>query len=173
MATSSVNIANTMGAGSGIDTKALAQSLVEAERAPRKERIDAQIKKSEAKITGYSTLKYLLSELKTAFQGLNDAKDFQSLTVNNSQSSALTVTAGSTASAQALMSPRAARARPQITGPSGLPTLAAMRCTALKSPGLAKGKPASMMSTPRRASCCAIAAPIPREAPVTSAMCCL
>lgn len=33
----------------------------------------------------------------------------------------------------------------------------AMRCTAAKSPGLAKGKPASMTSTPRRASCCAIA----------------
>jgi hypothetical protein len=65
--------------------------------------------------------------------------------------------AGATASAQALMSPAAARARPQITGPSGVPTASAMRCTALKSPGLAKGKPASMMSTPRRASCWAIA----------------
>ncbi len=93
------NFLTTLGAGSGVDTKSLAENLVEAARAPRKERIDAKITKSEAKITGYSTLKYLLAELKTAFQGLNDAKDFQSLTVANSQSSALTVTAGSTASA--------------------------------------------------------------------------
>lgn len=93
------NILTTLGAGSGVDTKSLAENLVEATRAPRKERIDAKITKSEAKITGYSTLKYLLSELKTAFQGLNDAKDFQSLNVGNTQPSALTVTAGSTASA--------------------------------------------------------------------------
>lgn len=96
------NFLTTLGAGSGVDTKSLAESLVEAARAPRKERIDAKITKSEARITGYSTLNYLLSELKTAFQGLNDAKDFQSLNVANSQSSALTVTAGSTASAGTL-----------------------------------------------------------------------
>jgi hypothetical protein len=51
----------------------------------------------------------------------------------------------------------AARARPQITGPSGLPTLAAIRCTAWKSPLLAKGNPASITSTPSRASCWAMA----------------
>ena len=96
------NFLTTLGAGSGVDTKSLAENLVEATRAPRKERIDAKITKSEAKITGYITLKYLLAELKNAFQGLNDAKDFQSLTVNNSQSSAVTVTAGSTAAAGTL-----------------------------------------------------------------------
>ena len=54
MATSS--IVNTLGAGSGIDVKSLAQSLVDAEKTPKKERIDAKIAKSEAKITGYSFL---------------------------------------------------------------------------------------------------------------------
>lgn len=98
-ATGSTNILTTLGAGSGVDTKSLATNLVEATRAPRKALIDAKITKSEARITGYSTLKYLLSELKTAFQGLNDAKDFQSLTVGNSQSSAVAVTAGATAQA--------------------------------------------------------------------------
>ena len=45
------------------------------------------------------------------------------------------------------------RARPQITGPS---TWRAIAWTASKSPGEVIGKPASMTSTPRRASCWAI-----------------
>ncbi len=45
------------------------------------------------------------------------------------------------------------RASPQITGPS---TSRAIACTASKSPGEVIGKPASMMSTPRRASWWAI-----------------
>ncbi len=101
-ATTKTNILTTLGAGSGVDTKTLAESLVEATRAPRQERIDAKIAKSEARITGYSTLRYLLSELKTAFQGLNDAKDFQSLGVSSSQPSAVAVTTGSTAAAGTL-----------------------------------------------------------------------
>src|SRR6266576_1529362 len=45
------------------------------------------------------------------------------------------------------------RARPQITGPW---TSRAIACTDSKSPGEVMGKPASMMSTPRRASWWAI-----------------
>ncbi len=61
--------------------------------------------------------------------------------------------AGSMASQQRSMSLRAVRESPQITGPS---TEVAMACTDSKSPWLAMGKPASMTSTPRRASCSAI-----------------
>ena len=97
MATSS--IVNTLGAGSGIDVKALAQSLVDAEKIPSKERIDAKIAKSEAKITGYSAIKYALSTLKTAFGKLNDASDFSSIQASNTQPSAFGVSASSTAEA--------------------------------------------------------------------------
>ena len=45
------------------------------------------------------------------------------------------------------------RARPQIVGPS---TPRAIASTASKSPGEVIGKPASITSTPRRASCWAI-----------------
>ena len=45
------------------------------------------------------------------------------------------------------------RARPQITGPS---TSREISCTASKSPGEVIGKPASITSTPSRASCWAI-----------------
>lgn len=91
------NVLTTLGAGSGIDTKALAESLVEAERAPKKQRIDAKIAQTEARISGYGTLRFALSELKTAFAAVNDARDFQSLQVANTQASAVTVTAGSAA----------------------------------------------------------------------------
>ncbi len=101
-ATTKTNILTTLGAGSGIDTKALAESLVEAERAPKKERIDAKIAKTEARISGYGTLRFALSELKSAFATLNDARDFQSLQVVNSQPSAVSVTAGSAAMAGSL-----------------------------------------------------------------------
>jgi hypothetical protein len=44
------------------------------------------------------------------------------------------------------MSAGLVRARPQITGPR---TSREMACTASKSPGLAAGKPTSMISTPK------------------------
>ncbi len=91
------NIVNTLGAGSGIDIKGLAQSLVDAEKTPQKERIEAKITQSEAKITGYGAVKYALSELKTAFEKLNDASEFSSIKPSNTQTSALGVTASSTA----------------------------------------------------------------------------
>ena len=98
MATTS-NIVNTLGAGSGIDVKGLAQSLVDAEKTPKKERIDAKITQTEAKITGYGAVKFALSELKTAFGKLNDASDFSSIKPSNSQANALGISASSTAEA--------------------------------------------------------------------------
>lgn len=83
-----VNIVSALGAGSGIDVKSLAQSLVDAEKTPRKELIDNKIKQSEAKISGFSAIKYSLSELKTAFEKFNDATDFSSIKVINSQPAA-------------------------------------------------------------------------------------
>jgi flagellar hook-associated protein 2 len=95
MATSS--IVSTLGAGSGIDVKSLAQSLVDAEKTPRKERIDAKIAQTEAKITGHGAIKFALSELKNAFGKLNDASDFTSIKSNNTQPSAFGVTTSSEA----------------------------------------------------------------------------
>jgi flagellar hook-associated protein 2 len=95
MATSS--IVNTLGAGSGIDVKGLAQSLVDAEKTPKKERIEEKIAKTEAKITGFGAVKFALSELKTAFAKINDASDFNSIQPSNTQPSAFGITASSTA----------------------------------------------------------------------------
>ena len=92
-----VNFVNALGAGSGIDTKSLAENLVEAERAPRKERVDAKITKSESQISGYGALKFALADLKTAFEKVNDRTEFSSVKPVNSQPSAFGITASSAA----------------------------------------------------------------------------
>ena len=99
MATSSVNFVSAMGAGSGIDTKALATNLVEAERAPRKEKIDAKITKEQARITGHGAIKYSLSQLQSALAKFNDASEFASINSSNSQSGTFGITTDARASA--------------------------------------------------------------------------
>jgi flagellar hook-associated protein 2 len=93
-ASSGVNssaLISALGAGSGMDIKALAEGLVEAERAPRKDRIDAKIKSTEARISGYGAMKLALSDLSNAFQALDDARDFSSGVPSTNQTSALSL----------------------------------------------------------------------------------
>lgn len=92
MATST-NIVSSLGAGSGVDIKALAENLVAAEKTPRKERLDSKISQSEARISGLSAIKYALGEVKAAFEKLNDPSDFASIQVGNSQPNAFKLTA--------------------------------------------------------------------------------
>ncbi len=96
MATST-NIVNTLGAGSGIDIKTLAQNLADAEIAPRKDAINAKISKTEAKISGYGYIKTALADLKAAFAQLDDASDFASIKPSNTLPGVLGVTTTSTA----------------------------------------------------------------------------
>lgn len=96
MATDTIS---ALGAGSGVDVKSLAQSLVDAEKTPRKAAIDAKIKKSEGGISGYGAVKFVLNDLKTAFSNLKDLSDFNTIIPKNSQSSAFTVTTNSKATA--------------------------------------------------------------------------
>lgn len=93
------NIISALGAGSGIDTQALANSLVEAERAPRKELIDGKLTKTQAKISAYGAVKYALSQVQAAFQKLNDTADFKTLKTAVSPAGAFTASAGTKAAA--------------------------------------------------------------------------
>ena len=103
MATTAVapttNTITALGAGSGVDVKSLAQSLVDAEKSPRKKLIDNKIKKSEGGVSGYAALKYVLNDLKTAFTNLKDQSSFNTLVPRVSQASAISVTTTATASA--------------------------------------------------------------------------
>ena len=98
MATSSTNIVSSLSAGSGVDIKALAQSLVDAEKTPQADSIQAKIDKSTAKISGYGVVSYALGGLKDAMANLKDVSDFSSVTTSNTQPSAFGVSADATAS---------------------------------------------------------------------------
>ena len=52
MAVSSTNFVSALGTGSGIDIKALAQSLVDAERKPKADSIQSSIDKSKNRVSG-------------------------------------------------------------------------------------------------------------------------
>ena len=93
------NIVNTLGAGSGMDVKALAQSLVDVEKQPREAAINKKIDKANARISGYSALRFGLDQLKTAFSALNNKTDFNSVTLSNNKSSYFTATSDSNATA--------------------------------------------------------------------------
>jgi flagellar hook-associated protein 2 len=86
-----------LSAGSGVDVKALAQSLVDVEKAPREAAFNSKVDDHERRIAGYSALMLSLQTVKTAFQKLNDLNDFNAATVNNSQPSVMTAATTSSA----------------------------------------------------------------------------
>jgi flagellar hook-associated protein 2 len=86
-----------LGSGSGIDVTTLAQSLVDAEKAPRTEAINKNISKNQAIISGYAAVKYALSNVKTAFDDLKDKSDFISINATTNQNDVFTATATSSA----------------------------------------------------------------------------
>ena len=103
--TAAANVVSAMGAGSGIDTKSLATSLVAAEKAPRETAINKNIAKNEATVSGYAAVKYALTTLQTAFDGIKDKSDFKSISASNSNTSAFTanVTSGADAGSHSVL----------------------------------------------------------------------
>lgn len=81
----------SLGAGSGMNTQDLAKNLVEAERAPQQKLLDDKIAATKAEITGYAGLMFVITEVKKAFEDLNDSTDFQGLNIKNSQPNAFDV----------------------------------------------------------------------------------
>ena len=100
---SSIDYVQALGAGAGFDTKKIVEALVNAEKAPAEARINSKIAESEAKISGLGKAVSILNVVKDAAERLNDAKDFNTFTVSNSQESAFS--ASSTTSASPLTRP--------------------------------------------------------------------
>jgi flagellar hook-associated protein 2 len=90
---------SSLGAGSGVDVAALAQNLVDAERIPKENAINAKITKNESKISGLSAVMFMMNELKTNLGGLKDKNSYNTLGVANSAPTALNVTANTAATA--------------------------------------------------------------------------
>jgi flagellar hook-associated protein 2 len=88
---------SSLGSGSGVDVNTLANSLVEAEKAPRQAEINTKVAKAEGGISGYAAIKYVLGDLQTAFSNLKNQSSFNTLVPQNSQPSAINVTTTTTA----------------------------------------------------------------------------
>lgn len=91
-------ILTSLSAGSGVDVASLAQNLVNAEKVPQENAINAKISKNENKISGLSAVMFMMTEFKTALTAVKDRDNFNTLTVANSNTAALSVTATAAAS---------------------------------------------------------------------------
>lgn len=87
-----IDYINALGAGASFDTKKIVESLVEAERAGAHAQIERKIADAESKISGLGAAASILGILKEGAELLNDATDFNTLSIQNSQSSALGAT---------------------------------------------------------------------------------
>ena len=90
-ASASAGLIAALGAGSGMNTQALAQSLVDAEKTPQSKIINDKIDATKKEITGYSGLMYVVTEVKKAFDVLADPTQFAGLVTKNSQPAAFEV----------------------------------------------------------------------------------
>ena len=88
---------SSLGSGSGVDVNSLANSLVEAEKAPRQAELNTKVTKAEGGISGYAAIKFVLGDLQTAFSNLKNQSSFNTLVPQNSQPSAVNVTTTATA----------------------------------------------------------------------------
>jgi flagellar hook-associated protein 2 len=86
----------SLNAGSGVDVASLAQNLVDAEKVPQQNAINAKITKNEARVSGYAAISFVSNELNTTFTALKDQNSFSSLTANNSQSNAFSISTSAT-----------------------------------------------------------------------------
>ena len=88
-----IELLGALGAGSGLDTKAIVDALVEAKRAPQAQQIAQRIETSEATVSAYGQVSAALEGVRSAFNNLNDVDDLTALTIRNS-SGAVAVEAG-------------------------------------------------------------------------------
>ena len=74
-------IISALGGGSGVDTKALAQSLVNAEKLPQQNIIQTKIDKCKAIISGDGALLASLGKLNSAFSALQNKNDLDAVAI--------------------------------------------------------------------------------------------
>ena len=94
---SAQKIISSLSAGSGVDVASLAQNLVDAEKAPQANAINAKIAKNDAKVSGMSAVMFMMTELKNAFTAVKDKDSFNSLSITNSNTGAVGVVAAGSA----------------------------------------------------------------------------
>ena len=90
-----VDFLNAFQVGSKMDTKKLVTALVDAEIAPKQSSLDSRTTKTEAQISGLATLKSTVQTLQSAFQKLDDNREFNFAKITSSDSATITTEVGS------------------------------------------------------------------------------
>ena len=94
-----IDYINALGAGASFDTKSIVEALVLAERSSAESQITRKVAIAESKISGLGSAASILDILKQGAELINDAKDFNTFSIQNSSTSAITATASSQARA--------------------------------------------------------------------------
>jgi flagellar hook-associated protein 2 len=141
-------LVTTLGAGSGVDVSSLAQNLVDAERVPKENAINAKITKNESRISGYAAMSFVLSGVQTALTSLKDQNNFNALGVANSDSAAFSVTTSATGSAGSHQVEVLRLAKAQRTVSDGLASdTASVNAGLAMSLNLSVGSPSPVLTT--------------------------
>ena len=77
------DLVNALGSGAGFDTKSIVNTLVAAEKASSQASIDRKTSDVDAKVSGTAQLKSALQTLKTAFEVVDDKRDFNFSSLSN------------------------------------------------------------------------------------------
>ena len=85
---------NTLGVGSGLDTSAMVDALVNAERAPRESQINAKIEQSNATVSGLGVLSSALDGLREALETIDQSSDFSKHAYVDAQTTSFLAEAG-------------------------------------------------------------------------------
>ncbi len=85
------------GIGSNVDVEQIVGALLDAQKVPATQRLDFQEATTQASITGIGSLTSFLDEFKTSLTALGTSADFSKRTASSSDSSFVTISAGSTA----------------------------------------------------------------------------
>lgn len=94
-----IDYINALGAGASFDTKSIVEALVQAERAGAESQIQRKVAVTESKISGIGAAVSILDILKQGAELLNDARDFNTFTVQNTSAGAVNATASTAARA--------------------------------------------------------------------------
>ena len=94
-----IDYINALGAGASFDTKSIVEALVQAERAGAEGQVQRKIAVAESKISGIGAAVSILDILKQGAELINDARDFNTLSIQNSAASAINATATNNARA--------------------------------------------------------------------------
>ena len=81
------------GTGSGLDIETIIETLTEAERAPKAERLDTREIQIQADISAYGSLKGALKDFQAALSGLSSLNDLAARAATSSNESTFTATA--------------------------------------------------------------------------------